>query len=126
MRGETFKLDGTKRRLDVLFDLFCVRLCCQWLYAAKVVSRPCSIIPHFSRSLPVNKLETAQTVAMLGEPKISARTLLTMIPGIEDPDAEIAAYDKELAEKAEMQRKLFDIRPNTPPDDEDEETGDVE
>lgn len=85
-----------------------------------------SIIPHFSRSLPVNKLETAQTVAMLGEPKISARTLLTMIPGIEDPDAEIAAYDKELAEKAEMQRKLFDIRPNTPPDDEDEETGDVE
>lgn len=70
------------------------RLFARYLGLKQITVHADSIVPHFARSLPTNKAETAQIVATLAG-KVSQRTLLQQLDFVEDPDAEIAALKKE-------------------------------
>ncbi|HEM5185961.1 TPA: phage portal protein [Streptococcus suis] len=53
-----------------------------------------AIIPQFSRGLPKNLLELSQIISNLKD-KVSLRQLISLLPFVEDPDAEIEALEKE-------------------------------
>ena len=56
-----------------------------------------AIIPQFSRGLPKNLLELSQIISNLKD-KVSLRQLISLLPFVEDPDAEIEALEKEKEE----------------------------
>ncbi|WP_142360156.1 phage portal protein, partial [Streptococcus pneumoniae] len=53
-----------------------------------------SIVPQFSRGLPKNLLEISQIVNNL-EGKVTNRQLISLLPFVEDPDAELEALEEE-------------------------------
>ncbi|CYU89927.1 phage portal protein [Streptococcus suis] len=53
-----------------------------------------AIIPQFSRGLPKNLLELSQIISNLKD-KVSLRQLISLLPFVEDPDAEIEVLEKE-------------------------------
>lgn len=53
-----------------------------------------AIVPQFSRGLPKNLLELSQIISNLSG-KVSLRQLITLLPFVEDPDAEIEALEEE-------------------------------
>lgn len=61
----------------------------------------------FSRSLPQNLLELSQIVGNL-EGEVSQRTLLGLLPFVEDPEAELEALAQEKLENTERQQELFE------------------
>ena len=81
-----------------------------------------SIVPQFSRGLPKNLLELSQVINNL-EGKVTLRQLISLLPFVEDPDAEL----EELEEEKEKNRGRvpFFNQANTKPEDEvaDEEQG---
>lgn len=81
-----------------------------------------SIVPQFSRGLPKNLLELSQIINNL-EGKVSLRQLISLLPFVEDPDAELEELEEE-KEKAKERVPFFN-QTNTKPDDEvaDEEQG---
>ncbi|AMD96153.1 phage portal protein [Streptococcus sp. oral taxon 431] len=81
-----------------------------------------SIVPQFSRGLPKNLLELSQIINNL-EGKVSLRQLISLLPFVEDPDAELEALEEE--KENNMERVSFFNQANTKPDDEvaDEEQG---
>lgn len=81
-----------------------------------------SIIPQFSRGLPKNLLELSQIINNL-EGKVSLRQLISLLPFVEDPDAELEALEEE--KEKNMERMPTFNQDNTKPDDEvaDEEQG---
>lgn len=97
-----------------------IRLFCNYLGLKQILINADSICPHFVRALPTNTLETAQIVSLL-DGHVSRKTLLQQLPFVEDPDAEIKALDEEAEKAAERQQAIFRMRPNTPPNIEDEE-----
>lgn len=74
----------------------------------------------FSRALPKNLLELAQIVANLKD-NVSAKTLLKLLPFVEDPDYEIKEVEKQKAEEVKRQKELFGQGFNEPPEFGDEE-----
>ena len=81
-----------------------------------------SIVPQFSRGLPKNLLELSQIINNL-EGKVSLRQLISLLPFVEDPDAELEELEEE--KEKNMERVPFFNQANTKPDDEvaDEEQG---
>lgn len=81
-----------------------------------------SIVPQFSRGLPKNLLELSQIINNL-EGKVSLRQLISLLPFVEDPDAELEELEEE--KEKNMERVPFFNQTNTKPDDEvaDEEQG---
>lgn len=81
-----------------------------------------SIVPQFSRGLPKNLLELSQIINNL-EGKVSLRQLISLLPFVEDPDAELEELEEEKEKNKE--RAPFFNQVNTKPDDEvaDEEQG---
>ena len=81
-----------------------------------------SIVPQFSRGLPKNLLELSQVINNL-EGKVSLRQLISLLPFVEDPDAELEELEEE--KEKNMERVPFFNQANTKPDDEvaDEEQG---
>lgn len=81
-----------------------------------------SIVPQFSRGLPKNLLELSQVINNL-EGKVSLRQLISLLPFVEDPDAELEELEEE-KEKAKERVPFFN-QTNTKPDEEvaDEEQG---
>ena len=81
-----------------------------------------SIVPQFSRGLPKNLLELSQIINNL-EGKVSLRQLISLLPFVEDPDAELEELEEEKEKNRE--RTPFFNQVNTKPDDEvaDEEQG---
>ena len=81
-----------------------------------------SIVPQFSRGLPKNLLELSQIINNL-EGKVSLRQLISLLPFVEDPDAELEELEEEKEKNKE--RVSFFNQANTKPDDEvaDEEQG---
>ena len=77
----------------------------------------------FSRALPKNLQELSQIVANL-QNNVSAKTLLKLLPFVEDPDYEIEEVEKQKAEEVKRQQELFGMGANTPPDFEDDEEED--
>lgn len=81
-----------------------------------------SIVPQFSRGLPKNLLELSQIINNL-EGKVSLRQLISLLPFVEDPDAELEELEEE--KEKNMERVPFFNQANTKPDEEvaDEEQG---
>lgn len=81
-----------------------------------------SIVPQFSRGLPKNLLELSQVINNL-EGKVTLRQLISLLPFVEDPDAEIEALSEE--KEKNMERVPFFNKANTKPEEEvaDEERG---
>ena len=81
-----------------------------------------SIVPQFSRGLPKNLLELSQIINNL-EGKVSLRQLISLLPFVEDPDAELEELEEE--KEKNKDRVPFFNQANTKPDDEvaDEEQG---
>lgn len=81
-----------------------------------------SIIPQFSRGLPKNLLELSQIINNL-EGKVSLRQLISLLPFVEDPDAELESLEEE--KEKNKDRVPFFNQVNTKPDEEvaDEEQG---
>ena len=81
-----------------------------------------SIVPQFSRGLPKNLLELSQVINNL-EGKVSLRQLISLLPFIEDPDAELEDLEEE--KEKNMERVPFFNQANTKPDEEvtDEQQG---
>ena len=82
-----------------------------------------SIVPQFSRGLPKNLLELSQVINNL-EGKVSLRQLISLLPFVEDPDAEIEALSEEKQDSAENPGLFFN-KVNTKPEEEvaDEQQG---
>jgi len=81
-----------------------------------------SIVPQFSRGLPKNLLELSQVINNL-EGKVSLRQLISLLPFVEDPDAELEELEEE--KEKNMERVPFFNQVNTKPNEEvtDEERG---
>ena len=81
-----------------------------------------SIVPQFSRGLPKNLLELSQIINNL-EGKVSLHQLISLLPFVEDPDAELEELEEE--KEKNKDRVPFFNQANTKPDDEvaDEEQG---
>lgn len=105
-----------------------IRLYCNFLGMKAIALEAGSIIPSFSRSLPKNLQELAGIVYNLKD-VVSMKTLLKLLPFVEDPDFEIEEVQKQADESIKRQQALFSSNPNTPPpdqvdlDSEDEEEG---
>lgn len=81
-----------------------------------------SIVPQFSRGLPKNLLELSQVINNL-EGKVTLRQLISLLPFVEDPDAELEELEEE--KEKNVERVPFFNQANTKPDEEvtDEERG---
>ena len=98
-----------------------IRLYCNFLNMKAVLMEAGSIMATFSRALPKNLQELAQIVANL-QNNVSAKTLLKLLPFVEDPDYEIEEIERQKAKEVKRQQELFGMGANTPPDfGEDEE-----
>lgn len=100
-----------------------IKIFCHFLGLKSKAVDPVDATPTFSRGLPKNLLEISQIITNL-EGKVSIRTLLGLIPFVEDPDEEINATREETEEAISRQKEIFEAQntgnTNTPPDDEDE------
>ena len=74
-----------------------------------------SIVPQFSRGLPKNLLELSQVINNL-EGKVTLRQLISLLPFVEDPDAELEELEEE--KEKNVERVPFFNQANTKPDDE--------
>ncbi len=102
-----------------------IRLYCNYLKLMAVKMEAGSIMPAFSRALPKNLMELSQIVTNL-QNNVSAKTLLKLLPFVEDPDYEIKEVEKHKAEEGKRQQALFSVGANTPPEfGEDEEEEDT-
>ncbi|MCY7080073.1 phage portal protein [Streptococcus oralis] len=81
-----------------------------------------SIVPQFSRGLPKNLLELSQIINNL-EGKVSLRQLISLLPFVEDPDAELEELEEE--KEKNKDRVPFFNQANTKPEEEvaDEQQG---
>lgn len=97
-----------------------IRLYCNFLEMKAILMEAGSIVATFSRALPKNLQELAQIVQNLKD-SVSARTLLKLLPFVEDPDYEIEEVEKQKEEDVRRQQELFSQGANTPPDETEEE-----
>ena len=97
-----------------------IRLYCNFLKMKAILMEAGSIVATFSRALPKNLQELAQIVQNLKD-SVSARTLLKLLPFVEDPDYEIEEVEKQKEEDVRRQQELFSQGANTPPDETEEE-----
>ena len=94
-----------------------IRLFCNYLGLQKIMIDANSIVPVFTRGLPRNLVEMAQTIANLKD-MVSQRTLIGMLPFVEDPDNELAAVREEQSQKMQQQKELFMTNMNEQPEEE--------
>lgn len=100
-----------------------LKIFCHFLALKGFELEPGDIEIVFSRSLPKNLLELSQIISNL-DSNVSNRTLLSLLPFVEDPDAEIEALRAQKEENIETQQALFGTTSepgseNAPPDDEE-------
>ena len=86
-----------------------------YLGMQKIALEAHSIVPQFSRGLPKNLLELSQVINNL-EGKVSLRQLISLLPFVEDPDAELEDLEEE--KEKNMERVPFFNQANTKPDEE--------
>ncbi len=97
---QRFYIKGLKRRI-LMFD--------NYLGIQSIKLNINSIVPQFSRGLPKNILEISQIISNL-EGKVSTRQLISLLPFIEDPDAEIEALEKEKKNQRTEEWNFFQIQ----------------
>ncbi|MFG6326554.1 MAG: phage portal protein [Lachnospiraceae bacterium] len=101
-----------------------IKLFCHYLGLKNIMVDADSIVPSFARTLPKNLLELSQIINNL-EGTISERSLVKLLPFVEDPDAELAAAEEENKRRLSKERELFG---NSPPvtDEPEREAADGE
>ena len=94
----------------------------KYLGLQQIVLDANSIVPQFSRGLPKNLLELSQVINNL-EGKVTLRQLISLLPFVEDPDAELEGLEEE--KEKNMERVPFFNKANTKPEEgvADEERG---
>jgi len=93
-----------------------IRLYCNFLGLKAISVEAGAIIPTFTRALPKNLQELSLIVSNL-DGKVSARTLLSLLPFVEDPDGEIEAVAEEREQALAYQERAYGIGANTLPDE---------
>ena len=97
-----------------------IALFCNYMNLMAMGQDATSVVPTFSRSLPKNLQEIAQTLYNLKD-LVSMETLLKQIPFVEDVDNEIQKVKKQKLESVQLQQEMFADGANNPPEDEPEE-----
>ena len=100
-----------------------IQLYCNFLGLKQIAIDAGSIVPTFTRALPKNLQELAGIVSML-QNRVSEKTLLNLLPFVEDPEGEIEAVEEQKEAAVKLQQESFNIRPNTPPDDDIDDEND--
>lgn len=104
-----------------------IKLFCNYLNIKALSLNPAAIMPNYSRGLPKNMLELSQMIVNL-KGTVSAKTLISQLDFVEDPDGELEEVKKENEESAKLQQSIFTNNENTPPkeseDEDDEKTKD--
>ena len=94
-----------------------IQLYCNFLNMKALSLEAGSVVASFSRSLPKNLQELSQIIANLSN-HVSEKTLISLLPFVEDPESEIEAVDKQKAAAIKQQQDLFNQGGNTPPEEE--------
>ena len=97
-----------------------IKMFCYFLGLKNKSIDPAAVVPTFSRSLPQNLVELANMIATLSD-KVSAKTLIKLLPFVENPDEEIEAVKAEKSEAVERQREMFKQTVNIKPEEEIDE-----
>ena len=87
-----------------------IKLFCNYLDLSQIKVEANSIVADFARTLPKNLLELSQVIANLRD-DVSAKTLVRLLPFVEDPDKELEEVQKE-----KQQDNPFYIETNTKDD----------
>lgn len=90
-----------------------IRIFCRYLGLKSIELDANSIVPSFSRGLPKNLLELSQIIANLSD-RVTARTLISLLPFVEDPDAELEQLSQQKAEAVQKQQEIFVQQGNEP------------
>lgn len=93
-----------------------IQLYCNYLNMKALSLEAGSIMASFSRSLPKNLQELAQIIANLSN-HVSERTLISLLPFVEDPEHEIEVVEEQKQQAVKQQQELFKQGANTPPDE---------
>lgn len=94
-----------------------IRIFCHYLGLHSVALEANSIVPEFNRGLPKNLLELSQIVSNLSD-KVTARTLVSLLPFVEDPDSELERLKEQKEQSIALHQELFKQRTNEPIQDE--------
>ena len=102
-----------------------IKMFCHFLNLKSIEVDAGAVVPTFSRSLPKNLIEIAQMVNMLSG-SVSQKTLIKLLPFVENPEEEAEAVKEENKTKLKAQQELFGktMEPgsenNPPQDDKDD------
>ncbi|MBQ9701049.1 MAG: phage portal protein [Lachnospiraceae bacterium] len=83
-----------------------IRIFCHFLKLKQILMESNSIVPSFNRTLPKNLVELSTVIANLKD-SVTDRTLLKLLPFVEDPDEELERLAEEKASAAKSERALF-------------------
>ena len=101
---ERYYKKGLKKRLRIFANR---------LGLSNLANEVGSIVPQFSRGLPKNLLELSQIVSNL-QGKVTDRTLISLLPFVEDPDHEIEQLGEQKQANIERQQELIGAQSNEP------------
>lgn len=88
-----------------------IKLFCNFLGLKNIALEADSITASFARTLPKNLLELSQVITNL-QGTISTKSLVRLVPFVEDPDDEMRQVEEEKNEKTKKELLMFG---NTPP-----------
>lgn len=95
-----------------------IKMFCHFLGLKNKHVDPVMVTPSFSRGLPKNLYEIAQMIATLSD-KVSLKTLIKLLPFVEDPDEEVEAVEAEKEKALKAQQKMFAATKNEPVDEDE-------
>ena len=95
-----------------------LKIFCHFLSLKAIEVDASLIAPTFSRALPKNLTELANMIATLSD-SVSLKTLIKLLPFVEDPEAEVEAVEQEKEKASARQQKVFSQTVNEPPDDDE-------
>lgn len=100
---ERYYRKGLKKRINLF---------CYFLNLKSSGLDPNMIKSTFSRALPQNLIELANLIATLSD-KVSLKTLIKLLPFVENPDEEVEAVKAEKDEALQRQKSVFEQKANT-------------
>ena len=78
-----------------------------------------SVRMQFTRSLPVNELETSQMIRNL-EGMVPPEQLLAQLPFVDDPAAAAEQMEEQRAQESAREAQMYSLRPEQPPEEDEE------
>lgn len=96
-----------------------IKLFCNYLGLKQIALDAKAIVPQYKRGLPKNLLELSQIINNL-DGKVSLRQLISLLPFVEDPDAELKALEEEQENKPDEAPAFVQNSPLDQEDDVDE------